>query len=796
MAKIQVTRVLKANLPTLDEGEFAFCTDTGELFIGSQGGNIQIGTIDGLGISLDELSDIDLTTTPPSSGDVLKYDNGIWKPVNISSSIAAAMYLIELKRWGIKNDGTDAVNTTRGINDALVWASQNGYSGCKLPTGIYLVDKDSHINLVSDITLDLVGCTIKKEPNAYQNYSIINIFRKNNVTIFGGTIEGDKDSHDYSSGGTHEWGIGIEIKGNRNIKIDSVKIYNTTGNGIRCGSTYGHLSWVYLSDLESGTFHADGTLKEDIHFVRSNKSWSLSGYPDLDINGYFALMGNGYGAFGTRTDGSQLNLDRTFITFYFFDDSNNYLGSVARRSYDNIYKKYIPKGATKFKLGFRYNLADISSSSITIRSMSYTKGATIVNCDIMDCRTLGIAVTGAQNLLIENCEISGIGGASPGYGIDVEDGYNINQNIIIRNNYFHHNKNGSLVVISARNVLVESNKFYGSVTLWGSRGENYLSRNNLYNGVSGGGSSGSGGDGTYLLFENDYMSDTQVFLNGDSVIYDGVYFDNTSFILQQANYQTTTFRNCKFMFDRPEMGYSWILRKGSLYFENCQFDIRNCRYYYMFNESHFGDPLQNNFTMKNCEISTHTPFGGYSLNHLTLSNNTIKGTTNNVYQYFNFKANKAVLENNSIESVNFVLDGLAGISPSITIRNNIMTISKTSLNHGPDRNEGIYLRKFDYVYFSNNQIFFPHASAYQSRALSVFGEKLINLTDNHFLSPDSTNKIELHGAWRSSTDTTPIPPLVSIINDNYSRKILEVHQPSFTSQLSKPIIGNGLTNLD
>lgn len=44
MAKFQVTCVLKGNLPVLSEGEFCFCIDTCELFIGTKKGNVKVST--------------------------------------------------------------------------------------------------------------------------------------------------------------------------------------------------------------------------------------------------------------------------------------------------------------------------------------------------------------------------------------------------------------------------------------------------------------------------------------------------------------------------------------------------------------------------------------------------------------------------------------------------------------------------------------------------------------------------------------------------------------------------------
>jgi hypothetical protein len=49
MRNIQIKRGIKANLPALSVGEFAFCTDTKELFIGSATGNIKVHPTDGSG---------------------------------------------------------------------------------------------------------------------------------------------------------------------------------------------------------------------------------------------------------------------------------------------------------------------------------------------------------------------------------------------------------------------------------------------------------------------------------------------------------------------------------------------------------------------------------------------------------------------------------------------------------------------------------------------------------------------------------------------------------------------------
>lgn len=54
--KIKLKRGTKALLPVLDEAELGFCTDTKEIFIGSDLGNIRIATSGELGT--DELNTI------------------------------------------------------------------------------------------------------------------------------------------------------------------------------------------------------------------------------------------------------------------------------------------------------------------------------------------------------------------------------------------------------------------------------------------------------------------------------------------------------------------------------------------------------------------------------------------------------------------------------------------------------------------------------------------------------------------------------------------------------------------
>lgn len=89
------------------------------------------------------------------------------------------------------------------------------------------------INIPSDFTLQMTGRThLRVFPNNFKKTSLMAVRDANNVQIIGGTLHGDRDEHDYSAGGTHEWGHLIDLKGATNTKISGVTLINATGDGL------------------------------------------------------------------------------------------------------------------------------------------------------------------------------------------------------------------------------------------------------------------------------------------------------------------------------------------------------------------------------------------------------------------------------------------------------------------------------------------------------------------------------------------------------------------------------------
>lgn len=81
--------------------------------------------------------------------------------------------------------------------------------------------------------MDLNGSIIKIEGNNKTHYGILSIYKVNNTSIFNGKLVGDRFEHDYVTvSSTHEWGMGVDIKGSNNISIYNLEICDTTGDGI------------------------------------------------------------------------------------------------------------------------------------------------------------------------------------------------------------------------------------------------------------------------------------------------------------------------------------------------------------------------------------------------------------------------------------------------------------------------------------------------------------------------------------------------------------------------------------
>jgi hypothetical protein len=167
-----------------------------------------------------------------------------------------SVYMIDLAKFDIPDsdnykDRDVAIATTRGINKALNYAKENGYTAVRFPNRQYAVISEwqewgwttvpehdlKGIVVPSDMTLELGEAVFRLFPNSQVTYSLFFLYGIENVTINGGHLIGDRYEHDYSISETfgsdsHEWGFGFNIASSKHITINGSKVEQMSGDAV------------------------------------------------------------------------------------------------------------------------------------------------------------------------------------------------------------------------------------------------------------------------------------------------------------------------------------------------------------------------------------------------------------------------------------------------------------------------------------------------------------------------------------------------------------------------------------
>ncbi len=150
-------------------------------------------------------------------------------------------YTIELERWEISNENKDPIQTRQRMNEAIKWATENGFDKIIVPPGTYLVGENTNdiysagIDLQANMTFELSeGTVIKMAPNDRWNYCVINVDGNDNITIRGGEVVGDRSNHTYNEEGKgHDEGHGICVwSGVSHVLIEDIELHELTGDGV------------------------------------------------------------------------------------------------------------------------------------------------------------------------------------------------------------------------------------------------------------------------------------------------------------------------------------------------------------------------------------------------------------------------------------------------------------------------------------------------------------------------------------------------------------------------------------
>ncbi len=96
------------------------------------------------------------------------------------------------------------------------------------------VPQDAAITLPSNFKFEMSNQThLRMQPNSYKQPTLLSVTNGNsNVIIEGGFLHGERDEHDYSDGGTHEWVHLLRLKACSFVTVKNVTFMDAAGDGI------------------------------------------------------------------------------------------------------------------------------------------------------------------------------------------------------------------------------------------------------------------------------------------------------------------------------------------------------------------------------------------------------------------------------------------------------------------------------------------------------------------------------------------------------------------------------------
>ena len=169
--------------------------------------------------------------------------------VNGNAKLNSEIVLLDPSRWQITQGpvGKSAAFANRvNLQNAIESAKNLGATSFEIGaldayfevttkthiSGHYIPSYEA-INIPSNFTLKMGNDThLRVYPNNFQKASLLALSDVTNAHIKGGHLHGDRDTHNYSGGGSHEWGFLIEVESGHDCSITGVTMSMATGDGL------------------------------------------------------------------------------------------------------------------------------------------------------------------------------------------------------------------------------------------------------------------------------------------------------------------------------------------------------------------------------------------------------------------------------------------------------------------------------------------------------------------------------------------------------------------------------------
>lgn len=396
-----------------------------------------------------------------------------------------SVYSCDDHQFEIYNNGSNAAKTTAGIQAALNYAVQMGYTCIRFNQGNYLLDPTScPIVVPANLILDFNGSTIRPVKDnakimAKTGYSFFSIKDVSDSGIINAHFCGDNY---YTKADTYKvFGAGaISVTGEahntlikdcdfeyfagRHISL-SYNIYKeSTGGETRCG--------FQLSNVEAGDINDDGT----VGATSVSGHFRSADYINISrLNDNFGL-GNMVGYQG------YLYMSSRLYNIYFYDSDKQF---ISMKRWCVQYQTYTkPENAVYCKIMFFQTSAPTSkdgdfNSIAEVYSARNPRNVKIINCTFDNAVYLAISPQGGKNLLIENCVFTNNGRIDPASAIDWEDGRIHIQGHIVRDCKFY-SGNGQFTMINGRDFVIHDNFLDGVAFYNGSESQHSRIYRNVF----------------------------------------------------------------------------------------------------------------------------------------------------------------------------------------------------------------------------------------------------------------------------------------------------------------------------
>ena len=340
--------------------------------------------------------------------------------------------MINVKDFGAVGDGT--TNDTTTINTAIATQASRGGGIVFVPRGTYMVRAnvpgflgtnflrdEGGIELKDNITLLMdKNAVLKALPSNQRQSVVLRCYNKNNVTIIGGTVQGERDTHIET---TASWtSADVNTATNRITSanhgfVNAQQVMVTTTGTLPAPLVIN--TAYYVKRIDANTFEL---------YLHSN----LADLVDLTTQGTgnSSMQWNGEWGYGLAiTAGSNIDVRDT----------------VFRDCYGD---------------GINIQVLDGTAPRLP------AKNVTIDNVISTNNRRQGMSVEGVDGLIVTRSEFSDTHGTSPECGVDIEPytATNIVHNMTFRDCVFKNNRSSGLLAMTAgvSNLVVEGSLFHNN----------------------------------------------------------------------------------------------------------------------------------------------------------------------------------------------------------------------------------------------------------------------------------------------------------------------------------------------